>query len=406
MRPAAEILTIGNELLKGSTLNTNAQFLGGELTSLGFEVIGQTACRDHQAEIVNALGGALKRAQLVILSGGLGPTPDDLTRDALAAYFRVPLKISPRQLRFIQNYYRSRRRRMPEMVKKEAMFPANAAPLFNRFGIALGFSITYGSRLIVVLPGVPFELQNMFQKLVVPVLKKHFRGIGQYEKLIVKTVGLSEPTVMLKLGKDFFSDPFEFGIYPEAGEATLRLYADSKSIIQRLRKKVERRLSGAVYAYEEITLPAAVGQLLKQKKKTLAAAESCTGGLLASLLTQVPGASRYFRGSVTAYQPEIKKWLGVSPAILKKQGAVSAKTAQELAIQVRKHLGSDFGLAITGVAGPEREEGKPVGLVFIGLADAKRSYVWEEKFLGERTQIQLRAAKRALEYLWETLKGY
>jgi nicotinamide-nucleotide amidase len=403
MRPTAEILTIGNELLKGSVLNTNAKFLGRELTSLGFEVTEQSACRDEMREIMQSVGRCFRRADLLILCGGLGPTPDDLTRDAVAAYFRVPLKLSNRQYTFIRNYYRKRKRTVPEIVKKEAMFPANSHPLFNKVGIALGFYIFQDGKLMVVLPGVPVELEKMFVALVKPLIHQCFKRLPKRERLIVKTVGLSEPGVMMKLGRDFFSEPFDFGIYPETGEVTLRLYAESPPIIRRLALKVRKRLGKSVYATEEKSLSQALGEILRKKRKSVAVAESCTGGLLASQFTQVPGAGKYFRGSVTVYQIQVKRWLGVKKEVIKDNGVVSAETARELAKTIRSNFKTDYGIGVTGVAGP-KAEGGPIGLVYIAVAGAKKVKVWKENFLGERDQIQAKAAKKALEHLWRWIR--
>lgn len=404
MRPTASILTIGNELLKGSVLNTNARYLGQQLTSLGFEVVAQTACRDDQREIGQAVGRSFGRSDLLILCGGLGPTPDDVTRDAVAAYFHVPLEFSSRQYAFIRHYYRSGKRKVPGLVRKEAMFPANSQPLFNRFGLALGFSICHNGKLMVSLPGVPVEMEKMFGTLVVPLLRKCFRNLPKRERLIVKTAGLSEPSVMQKLGRDFFSEAFDFGIYPSVGEVTLRIYAESFRVIQNLRRKIQKRLGSFIYAYEETSLAEVVGTHLKKKGKILAVAESCTGGLLASQITQIAGASRYFRGSVTVYQPHVKRWLGVSSERLKRSGDVSPVTTRKLAQKIREVMKADYGIGITGMAGPKTEGGLPVGRVYISLADAKKAKVWEENFLGDRNQIQAKASKKALEYLWKWIR--
>lgn len=401
--PKAEILTIGNEVLKGSVLNTNARFLGRELSGLGFEVVRQFSCRDQIKEIKDSLKLGFSNADLLVISGGLGPTPDDLTRDAVADFFKVPLKFSQKQYDFILGYYRQRKHPVPAIVRREAMFPSNAVPLFNRFGIALGFYVRKGKKMAVVLPGVPFELENMFHTLVVPVLFKNFR-LRKSGKLIVKTVGISEPGIMERLGRDFFDDVFEFGIYPSAAEAALRIFSDSPVVLKRLKSKVQNRLGDFVYAWNESTLPQVVGEKLKKCSKSVAAAESCTGGLLSAMVTQVPGASAYFKGSVTVYQKAAKKWLGVSPAILKKYGSISKETAAALAWNIRKKLKSDFGLAITGVAGPSKDENKKPGLVYLALSSAGSTEVSEHCFYGERQQVQEKAAKKMLEILWKKIR--
>ncbi len=404
-RPSGEVLTIGNELLRGTVLNTNALFLGAHLVDLGFETLHQSSCADSIPEIITALRRAFSRSDVIIATGGLGPTPDDLTRDAVAELFGVPLMVAKQQLVLIEKYYRARKKKMPAIVKKEAMFPETSVPLYNRFGIALGFYIRLGSKTLVVLPGVPDELHKMFESLVIPVLKKQFPALRKRFSLVVKSVGLSEPGVMSRLGKDFFDCEFEFGIYPKAGEVALRLYADSAAVIKRLREKVKKRLGSAVYAYAEQEISEAVGALLRKKKKTLAVAESCTGGLLAAELTRTAGASGYFLGSMTAYNNQIKTMLGVPADMISKHGAVSPEVAQALAASIRERFGADYGIGVTGIAGPAGgSKSKPVGLVYIALATPKKEMVWKESFWGDRRQVQTKAVKRSLEYLWKEMK--
>lgn len=402
----AEIITIGAELLKGSTLNTNAQFLGKELTALGFNVHTQTSCEDSLKAIGDYLNDALQRSELIILSGGLGPTPDDLTRDAIAQFFGVKLKVSKAQFDLIKKFYQKRGKKVPDIVKKEAAFPENSRPLINRHGVALGFSIEVNHRLIVVLPGVPSELRKMFEELVKPLVKKIFKRRMIKKSFVVKTVGLSEPSVMMKLKKDFFDDPHEFGIYPDSGEVTVRIQCDTEAILKRLKTKVKKRLEPYVYAYEETSLAKTVGELLQKKKRTLAVAESCTGGLLSSMITVNSGATKYFKGGVTAYSNALKEsLLGVSKETLKKFGAVSSQVAKELAKNAKQKLASDYALGITGIAGPGGgTKEKPVGLVYVGIATPKGVRVKEYRLWGDRPQIQKSSAKKALHQLWLALK--
>ena len=293
---------------------------------------------------------------------------------------------------------------MPAMVRKEAMFPKNAVPLFNRYGIALGFYIAVEARLAVFLPGVPSELEKMYEERVRPLLKQHFKTRRKLA-LIVKNIGISEPDVMKKLRNDFFNDVFDFGIYPETGEVSLRLYSESPAVIERLRRKIKKRLAGYTYAYEETSLSQAVGKMLAKKKLTLAAAESCTGGLLASEITRIPRSSRYFKGGVVAYGNDIKTgWLDVPPKILLQKGAVSAETAAMLAANIRKKMNAALGISVTGIAGPDGgSKQKPVGQVYMAIADKKKTRVWKEYFMGDRRQIQDKTVKKCLEYLWRYL---
>ncbi len=406
MKPTAAVLAVGSEVLRGSVVNTNAAFLGRELSNLGFEVISHGVCADSQEAIRFRLGEVLRRVDLVIMMGGLGPTPDDVTREGIAAHFKVPLVFSAPQYRRLQKLYKRFGKRMPSLVKREAFYPENAKPLINRFGIALGFSIETEQKIVIALPGVPSELKNMYFDVVLPVLKKKYPRLQKSRKLIVRMAGISEPDVMKKLGKDFFDDSFDFGIYPSAGEIAVRILAEKSDVFARLKKKIAARLEDRIYGWDETPLAVVVGKILTRKKQTLAVAESCTGGLLASRITASSGASVYFRGGVVAYHSNVKKNLGVPEKLLKKYGEVSAEVACELAKSVRVRMGSSFGIGITGIAGPGGGSSrKPVGLVYIGLASPDgTARVWKHVFRGERYQIQDKAATKALECLWRTIR--
>lgn len=405
MRPRAFLLTIGAELLKGSVLNTNSQYLSKGLSGLGIEVTGHGSCPDLIPAIETSLKQALAQTDLVILTGGLGPTPDDVTREALAAFFHVPLLFSQDQFRRIQKVYRRYGRRVPSLVRREAFYPENAVPMINRYGIALSFYIPVGTRkLVIVLPGVPLEAERMYDELVVPLVRRYFAPLQPKPELIAKILGHSEPDVMCKLGKSFFDIPFEFGIYPAPGEVTLRLYAESQKIIQKLRKFLDQKFGRAIFARTDISLAEAVGHELIKRKASLAVAESCTGGLLASEITRVAGSSRYFLGGSICYHKRLKEQLGISNALLRKEGAVSAATAKALARGIRRQTGASFGIGITGIAGPGGgTKTKPVGLVYIGLASATQTQVGRYLIFGGRRQVQWKASQKALERLWRFL---
>lgn len=406
MKPTVEILCIGNELLRGSVVNTNAAFLGRELFNRGFEVVSLSVCADSQEAIRFRLGEAIRRADIVFMSGGIGPTPDDVTREGVAAHFNVPLIFSKTEYRRIQKIYKRFGKRIPAIVRREAFYPANAKPLINRFGIAMGFSVEVQHKVIVVLPGVPSELKNMFFDVVMPLLQKKYPGRTRPQKITVKMAGISEPDVMKRLGKDFFEDPFDFGIYPGGGEVAIRISSENKSVLKRVDRKIRIRLKDFIYAREEISLASVIGKILTRRKQTLAVAESCTGGLLASRITKQPGASIYFQGGTVTYQALVKKKLGVSEKTLRTYGEVSPQVAKALARCVQLRMEATYGIGITGIAGPTGgNKQKPVGLVYIGLASpGGRTEVFRHIFLGDRRQIQNRAAVKALEYLWRKIR--
>ena len=405
-KTTASILSIGSELLKGSTVNTNAAFLGRHLTSLGFYVRHVLACDDRPLDIQQALNECFRSSRLVIASGGLGPTPDDVTRSAVAAYYRSPLVLSLAQWKLIVGVYKKLGRNLPESVRQEALYPRCAQPLVNRHGIALGFSVLSKNKLLLVLPGVPRELENLFEERGIPLIQTMFSKQPPRFPVIARTVGLSEPAIMEKLGQDFFKDLFEFGIYPHAGEVTLRLSASRRAIAQKLTNKIRTRLGEAVYAYRETSLVRTVLDALQAAAATVACAESCSGGLLSTLLTSEPGASAAFRGSIVCYANSAKQMLGVPAKILKAHGAVSEPVAAALASLIRKKMKSTYGVGITGIAGPSgATPQKPVGLVYIAIADAKGVQAQRYEFWGDRAQIQHRSAVKALECLWRKVTG-
>ncbi len=402
--PVAALLTIGNELLTGRTVNTNASFLGAELTRLGFRVIQQKSCADE----IGAIQGALQElsfADLLIVTGGLGPTPDDLTREAIAAFFSVPLQFSSAQFKAMIAIYRKLGRKIPALSRREAYYPANARPLVNRFGIALGFWTKSKEQRMVVLPGVPTELQKMFAHDVKPLLQKQFKALCADRVLVVRMVGISEPRIIENLRKDFFMQPFQFGIYPSEGETQICIRSPSAKIIAALRKKIAQRLKPWIFSWNDQALPEIIGRLLVQKNKTVSVAESCTGGRLASELTRYAGASGFFSGSATVYNATAKFQIGVKPQTIKKHGEVSEQVASELAAQACHFWKTDFGLGVTGIAGPSGGSAKkPTGLVYIAIASKKRTVVEKHIFWGNREQVQRKAVSKSLEMLWRIVK--
>ncbi|HOE69350.1 MAG: putative competence-damage inducible protein [Candidatus Omnitrophica bacterium ADurb.Bin314] len=406
MRPRAAVFSVGNEVLKGSVVNSNAAFLGRELTAAGFEVIAHAVCTDSEESIRFQLGDLTRRADLIVMCGGLGPTPDDVTREGIAAFFNVPLVFFKDQFARIVKLYRRFGKSVPPLVRREALYPANAKPLVNRFGVALGFAVEQSGKVLVALPGVPAELENMYADVVLPFLKKRFPAAAPSRRLVVRMTGISEPDVMERLGKGLFEDPFDFGIYPSAGEVVLRIYSESPGVHARLKKRIGARLRDFIYSWEERPLGFVIGELLRKKKRTLAVAESCTGGLLAAEIVSQPGSSRFFRGGTIAYHHEIKEKLGVDPALITRHGEVSAAVAGALASSVKDRMKTSYGLGITGIAGPSGgTPKKPVGLVYIGLAGPSgRVNVWQHHFGGDRGQVCRRTVVKALEYLWRAVR--
>ena len=404
--PSCEILTIGSELLNGSVLNTNAQYLARQVTALHIDVVHQSSCLDRESEIIGALDQAFQRSRLIIVTGGLGSTPDDVTRQAVARYFGCGLTYHRDQYRHIVKHFQASGCGAPPITRCEAYFPTVAKPLLNRAGIALGFYVLRSGRLLVVLPGVPRELVNIFERCVRRLIEKEVTDRPAWYWLTAKIIGLNEPQVMRQLGRKFFKrGEFEFGIYPEIGEVTIRIKSKQKRLNAGLGRELKERFGPRLFSFEEAPIASVIGRALRRRKLTLAVAESCTGGLFAKRLTDGAGASRYFKGGAVAYSDQIKREaLGVSTALLARHGAVSREAARAMAQGVRTRYEASLGMSITGIAGPSGgSRRKPVGLVYISLADQNRTRTFECRFLGDRSKVRLQAAARAFEILWRWL---
>ncbi|OGW79597.1 MAG: hypothetical protein A3G33_07315 [Omnitrophica bacterium RIFCSPLOWO2_12_FULL_44_17] len=405
--PHCDIITIGSELLSGFTLNTNAQYLAKQLTDLGFCVIRQASCHDQIEEIGRVIDEALGRSDLIILTGGLGPTPDDVTRQAIAKRFRCDLMFNSEQYRHIVRLYRKIKQRVPSLTKREALFPDIGTPLLNHYGIALGFYIEYNRKLIVVLPGVPRELHGMFKTSVRNLILKKFKKRESFFKLQAKIVGVSEPVVMTKLGKQFFkSRVFDFGIYPVPGEVIIRIKTKNRVLRERLKRELKAIFKENLYTFGDEDFSEAIMKLFVKKKKTLAVAESCTGGWLAKRVTDPSGASRYFLGGVCAYANQIKiNFLDIPALIIEKHGAVSSIVAKLMAKGIREECGSSLGVGITGIAGPTGgTPKKPVGLVYVAFSDVKRTKVVRLQIPGERDRVREWSVNKALFGIWTWIK--
>jgi nicotinamide-nucleotide amidase len=403
-----EIITIGSELLNGSTLNTNAQYLARKLSEIDFEVYAQMSPRDVRDEIINALDLSWKRSHLIIMTGGLGPTPDDITRDAIAHYFNCGLKFNSAQYQHIVKFFHQQGIKTPYLTRQEACFPEIAKPLLNKFGIALGFYIEQDGRIVIVLPGVPRELVGMYESSVEKLIKRKFPDRPKNYMFEARAIGISEATVMRHLGRRFFKGrDFVFGIYPFIGQVFIRVKTKHKKLLDILKRDIERNLKGHLYSFSGQTISEVIGLELVRRNASLAVAESCTGGWLAKELTDTPGASKYFKGGVVAYSNQVKKTnLNVPVKLLARYGAVSSAAAKAMASGVAHSMNSAYGIAVTGIAGPAGgSQKKPVGLVYIGVFSKRRgAKAYRFRFVGERDRVRAKAVQKSLELIWQTLK--
>jgi len=402
----AEVITIGDEILQGFVQDTNASYLGQRLTNLGVEVLYKTSVGDDSDLIEKAIGVAWRRANLVITTGGLGPTADDRTKKVVAKVFRRPLVLKNSVLHKIREHFKERAIKMPPLNISQALFPQGARILENPLGTAPGIFIQEDDKLFFSLPGVPVEMKSIFETNIEPILKQKQKGGVLIQKLL-KTTGITESVIAERIQgilKEFESI-ISVAYLPEDTGVNFRLVIkgclpeEGGKKLQEIEEKIRKEIGDYIYGSDEETLEEIIGYSLLMKKKTIAVAESCTGGLIGNRITNVSGSSVYFLGDVVAYSNELKKrLLQVSEKILDVHGAVSSETVRAMAKGVRKLCGSDLGLAVTGIAGPTGgTKEKPVGLVYIGL-DSEEGTLWEERrFSGNRRMIKEKIAQAALD---------
>jgi nicotinamide-nucleotide amidase len=402
----AEILTIGSELTSGATLNTNAAYLARRLAEAGLPCQRQTAVGDARADLARALRDALRRCELLVTTGGLGPTFDDLTMEVIADVVQRPLVLVPAVAARVRRFYTRHHRKLQQAALRQALLPRGGTALDNPVGTAPGLWLPLPGRLVIALPGVPSEMRAILDRAIMPRLKRLGQG-RIIESYTLRTVGVVELSIQAALKTIRVPPGVEVGLYPSLRMVDVRLTASGSSArtvqqsLARVEQALRRQLGRAVYGSGDDTLEGAIGALLVRRRKTLAVAESCTGGLVSDRITNLSGSSRYFRGSVIAYHNEIKRLhLGVPAAVLERFGAVSAQTARAMAQGVRAFAGADLGLAITGIAGPTGgTRQKPVGLVYLALSNGRTTRVQRCRFFGDRLSIKTQAAQSALDSL-------
>ncbi|QDA62213.1 competence/damage-inducible protein A [Hymenobacter jejuensis] len=380
--PNAEIITIGDELLYGQVVDTNSAFMGQELGKIGLRVRQITSVSDRAAEIVLALDAARERADVVLITGGLGPTKDDLTKNILTEYFRTELVLNEPSLRDVEAIFARFNRPMLEVNRQQAYLPASCTPIRNAMGTAPGMWFEDRGTVFVSMPGVPFEMKRMMTDIVLPKLKEHFQTPA-IEHLVIQTAGLGESFLAEQIAdwEDALPPNMKLAYLPSLGNVRLRLTGTDdgqpnlRARMEALLPALRERIGAYIFAEEDIPLEEAIGRLLTERGLTIGTAESCTGGFVAHKLTSVAGSSRYFLGSVIAYDNQIKiKQLSVSTETLALHGAVSEETVREMAEGARKNLGVDVAIATSGIAGPDGgTPDKPVGTICIAYADAHQT---------------------------------
>ncbi len=402
-----EIITIGDELITGHTVNTNAALIARYVTDLGFSVRYQTSVGDSLESMEEAFRLALNRARLVITTGGLGPTHDDITKKAIVHLFKRNLIFHQEILDDIRARFAKRGVEMPAINQNQALLPQGATLFPNKHGSAVGLCIAEEGRIFISLPGVPFEADQIMVDEVMPYL----RGIqtSQATRIMkLRTTGIYESKLADKISHDLKLEPgVRLAYLPSYSGVDLRIMATAENAeaagdkALRLVRYLEDTCGRYIYGRDDDSLEAVVGQLLADNDKTLVVAESCTGGELGMLITSVSGSSNYFLGGVIAYADDVKvEQLGVDAAILEEHGAVSEPCAIAMAVGCRKLLKSSYALSITGIAGPAGgTDDKPVGTTYIGLASGHASYARKFNFGAKRDTGRSRASYAALELL-------
>jgi competence/damage-inducible protein CinA C-terminal domain len=408
----AYIISTGSELLSGVTPDTNSVYLTSRLQDIGIKVIGKTTAGDNHEQLKLAFGIAKESADIIISTGGLGPTFDDLTKIVACEIMDCSLVIRTEEEERLRNWFARRQRSMPEINLRQAMFPSEAIALFNSRGTAPGMYLQKNGKTMILLPGPPREMQPMYAQEVEPLLQKEF-GVLLFKTINrnIKTFGIGESQVENKLG-ELMNCPkgISMALLADEGEVHIRLAAEAgqqdSQLLDDYTGKIMERMGRDVFGLDHETLAGNTAALLKSQGKNLAVAESCTGGLLGKMVTDLSGSSEYFWGGVISYSNESKqKLLGVRQNTLLQYGAVSPETAREMAEGVRTIAGTDAALAITGIAGPDGGSAeKPVGLVYIALAHDRGVEVKKLRLGLGRDFIRILAAKSALDLLRRQLQ--
>jgi|TARA_B110000902_G_scaffold38330_1_gene40724 nicotinamide-nucleotide amidase len=405
MTTTAEIISIGDELLYGQTLDTNAHWISHKLDEYNIKVFQRTTIGDDADQILNAFATAAERVDIVLITGGLGPTKDDLTKPLLAKYFGVGMVHHEEVLRDITLLFAKASREVTALNAQQADLPANCEKITNPVGTAPGMWFYENNTVFVAMPGVPYEMKSIMTQGILPKLHEMFsKGVLHHH--IIKTIGITESSLsdLIEDWEVNLPKHIKLAYLPTKGQVKLRMTGSGddlntlKQEIDTLQMAIMPKIAKYVYGFGVDSLEGVIGQLLNKNNLTLATAESCTGGYLAHMITSVPGSSRYFKGSVIAYSNEVKiAQLGVRAEDLKQHGAVSEEVAKAMAEGVRKELNADIAIATTGIAGPDGGTvEKPVGTVWIAYSDKYKTLAKKFNFSRDRTFIVHWSALAAL----------
>lgn len=405
----AEIISVGTELLLGEITDSNAQYIASRLPALGIDLYYISQVGDNLGRLTETIGRAWQRSDLTITTGGLGPTEDDLTREAIAQVLGEELFIDPASEQALRSFFTGRGLRMPERNIKQAMLIPSARAIPNPRGTAPGWWVERDGRIIVAMPGVPPEMERMWEVEVAPELARRATGAVLITR-ILKTAGMGEGQVDETISPLLKSTNPTIGVYAKIDGVHLRIGAkaasaeEARRLIEPVEAEIRRLLGPAVWGADEDTLEGVVGRLLVERGLTLASMESCSGGLLASTITDAPGSSAYFLAGYVAYDPREKVALGVDPALIQRHGVVSSEVAVDMARAARQRAGADLGVGITGVAGPDPLEDKPPGTIHLAVHDGQTPQTMSYTYNQGRLANKRRAAFFALALLRRVLQ--
>jgi nicotinamide-nucleotide amidase len=408
-----EIITIGNELASGRTFDLNSWYAAGRLTASGLRVTRITSVGDDYQMVSAALTKALESSYFVIVTGGLGSTDDDMTNEIVAKVLNRPLCLDQDMFEQIKSHVKARGLEMTASLEKMAWMP-KGSKLLNPGGTTCGFCLTEKEVRLYFLPGVPDQMRYLMDRFVLPEILSLFKTLPVMRQRILKLYGINEPSIA-EIFKEFQGKTGDtvFGFYPQFPEnhITLSLRGGDEPSVMKALDQIEqeiRRLFGSyIFATGNQSMEEVVGLALMNKNLTISVAESCTGGLIGHRLTNIPGSSGYFQGGIVGYSNQSKSdLLQVIPETLEKYGAVSDRSVREMARGVRRHIKTDLGLAVTGIAGPDGgSDEKPVGTVFVGLATAEDTFSGKYRFWGKREQVKLNASTMALDWVRRYVNG-
>lgn len=411
----AEIITIGDELLIGQTVNTNASYIGKKLHEIGISVARIVSVGDIEKDIIDELKYAFNNFEVVILTGGLGPTHDDVTKNAVCKFFDTKLIFSEEVLNQVKEFLAKRgRTEINEANRAQALVPEKAKVITNLWGTAPGFLFDENGKIVVVMPGVPREMIGMMENFVISYLAQKSKGNILKQK-VLKTTGIPESYLYEKLKNTIeeLKGLCKIAFLPSAIGVKIRITVkarsqdEAESMLNEVENKIKEKVGKYIYGVDDQELEEVIGKLLTEKGLTLAVAESCTGGLIADRITNVSGSSKYFERGIVAYSNEAKiQILGVPEELIRNYGAVSKEVAEAMAEGVRKISNADIGISTTGIAGPTgATPTKPVGLVWIGYSDKNETFAKEFRFGDDRLENKQRASQMALEILRRKLLG-